>query len=334
MNDDKESSNAVVILGAGATRGVSSLRRPIVPPLDADFFQQLMRFPRGQHDCVDRVLRDLPNLCGSAHRTTLEQYFSLLEALPEVVDISPHPRFKSKTRRANAERLTRAVAVLLNEALAGSNGQHLDCKYHTAMVNALRSGDSILTFNYDCTIDWSLKLSGKAKWNPTTGYGIRAVNGASWVTDRQVSDDSPVKLFKMHGSLHFKHIDRDLLTLWSGPFRQDGEEFKIIPPIMSKRLDDGYKQIWSSAASALAQTRRLCIIGYSLPASDLTALALLLCNVGRVDLDVLTIVNPSREVSDRLYSVLSVAIGPDTRVVFNHDFAEFADQGCPGLGGR
>lgn len=330
----KQSSPAVVILGAGATRGASTLRRPIRPPLDADFFSQLMRFRQGDHECVDQVLRDVPKLCGSAHNTTLEQYFSLLAAMPEVMSISPSDRFKERTRKKMIRYLTKSVAVLLKEALQESDDQHLYCKHHDAMVNALRAGDSILTFNYDCTVDWALKQSGKSRWNPMTGYGIQCSGSDVWATNHKVQPESPIRLLKMHGSLHFKWVSEQSLDLWPTPFRSDKEDFMIIPPVMSKKLGPGFVRIWKSAAESIFCARRLCVVGYSLPATDLTALALLRCNLRPGHLENLTIVNPSREVCDRLYSVLSYAVGRNTRVVFNRDFAEFSDQGCPGLWNR
>jgi hypothetical protein len=67
---------AVFVLGAGATRGASfvgSGQNPCLPPLDADFFQQLQRIESAKHAAtIERTLRDLDELFGHTHGLTLE----------------------------------------------------------------------------------------------------------------------------------------------------------------------------------------------------------------------------------------------------------------------
>ena len=77
---------AVVVLGAGATRGAEFVDSPdgqaCVPPLNADFFTQLQRVQADnlQPD-VDAVMRDVIESFGANFNLTLEEYFTHIEAL-------------------------------------------------------------------------------------------------------------------------------------------------------------------------------------------------------------------------------------------------------------
>src|SRR5262245_59355008 len=79
---------AVIVLGAGATRGASFVaagsraRRVCLPPLDRDFFTQLQRVAKPLHqDVINTVLRDAVDLFGANFRVTLETMFTTVEQL-------------------------------------------------------------------------------------------------------------------------------------------------------------------------------------------------------------------------------------------------------------
>ncbi len=66
--------------------------------------------------------------------------------------------------------------------------------YKSFASNALSPGDAVITFNYDLALDRELKRSGM--WSIGSGYGF-AVGGVD-------SENSPCKLFKLHGSTNWR----------------------------------------------------------------------------------------------------------------------------------
>lgn len=77
---------AVVVLGAGATRGAEFVNSPggraCVPPLNADFFTQLQRVQADNlQPEVDAVMKDVIESFGANFKLTLEEYFTHIEAL-------------------------------------------------------------------------------------------------------------------------------------------------------------------------------------------------------------------------------------------------------------
>ena len=81
--------------------------------------------------------------------------------------------------------------------------------YRIFTTEVLAPGDAVITFNYDLALDRELKQSGK--WSIGSGYGF-AVDGVS-------SEDSPCKLFKLHGS-----------TNWRGELFQGNLSFGQVNP--------------------------------------------------------------------------------------------------------
>ena len=66
--------------------------------------------------------------------------------------------------------------------------------YKVFANDVLAPRDAIITFNYDLALDRELKKSGK--WSIGNGYGF-VINGSS-------PEDSPCKLFKLHGSTNWR----------------------------------------------------------------------------------------------------------------------------------
>ena len=107
--------------------------------------------------------------------TTLEHTIRLLEATGRESRAFSIPELKAKR-----DRLIQAVAIVLEESLTpsyadgSSKREAKDCKHHAALVlNTLRKNDVIISFNYDCVIDYALKRHGKGKWHARYGYGLK-----------------------------------------------------------------------------------------------------------------------------------------------------------------
>lgn len=165
-------------------------------------------------------------------------------------------------------------------------------------------GDTVITFNYDESLDLELRRAGK--WDLSTGYGfpfgIKAVSSA-------------VTLLKLHGSINWMASLGGGVT--SGPVALSsgfmggrpvihtvdaeflgykdfiGHTFPGGAAIMSMILPGRIKQffydtsggvefkgfwdwLWSKAAEALRNSERVVICGYSMPDADTRARELLL----------------------------------------------------------
>jgi hypothetical protein len=301
---------AVFVLGAGATRGasfVNPIKNPCLPPLDADFYAQLQRIQNRKHaKTIDGVIQDTVDLFGVNFNVTMETVFTTLEHTERMIQTTGENRdFKGSEINEKKERLKQAIAATLEEALCeGGLQTGTECLNHRRLVRRMQSGDEIVSFNYDCLIDETLRRRGNLKWNARYGYGFvlgKARGNLSgdqhWMPERPASKDETIKLYKLHGSLHFDTLD-DKVKLKQRPYtKQHGDlRFTIIPPESNKRYDQGvFKRLWNQAGQGLHRTDTLVIIGYSFPLTDSHATALFRVSGRKAGLKSLTLVNPDRE---------------------------------------
>lgn len=335
---------AVFILGAGATRGASFVDpavNPCLPPLDADFYNQLQRIRNDKHrDLVENVIKDTVELFGTNFRVTMETAFTLLEQMTRMIATTGETRdFKRKDLEEKKNRLIQAIAAVFEESMCQQQAANKqtrktrDCQYHKALVEKLNKGDSIITFNYDCLIDEALKRHGSGKWNPRYGYGFKLggrgknLSGDDkWRPSKVAPKDDTVKLYKLHGSLHFI-VSGEKVTLKQRPYtKQHGKlRFTVIPPESSKRYDEGvFAHLWKQAGQAIHGAETLVVIGYSIPVADSHANALLRVSVKREAIKSLVIVNPDREARYRTREILKRGLSKESRVLVFDTLKEFA----------
>ena len=105
---------AVIIIGAGATRGasfVNSQKNPCLPPCDADFFTQLQRIKNTKHhELVRKVIADTVDLFGVNFRLTLENEFATLEHTIKMVEATGERRdFNRNDLVEKRDRLLQAI---------------------------------------------------------------------------------------------------------------------------------------------------------------------------------------------------------------------------------
>jgi hypothetical protein len=340
-------NTTILVLGAGATRACSFVRPekwPCLPPLNKDFFTQLQRVPDKKHqNDINAIIKDVIELFGANFAVTLEDVFSTLEHTIRMLSVTQKQRaYKKSHLQAIRDRLMAAIAIVMEASLAehGDDGHAkqsaLPCKYHEKIVNKiLRRKDHIISFNYDCVIDYALRARGDGKWDPHYGYGFnlgpRGTNiegDDAWRPEKPAGQNTTIHLHKLHGSLHFQFGEGDSkkVRLKERPYtKQHGTpRYSIIPPESNKAYDKGiFAVLWANAAEALGRARNLIIIGYSLPATDLHATALFRTSIRSEQLKSLTIVNPSREDRARIRSVVQRGISTETRVLSFDSVREF-----------
>ncbi len=333
---------AVFIFGAGATRGASFVdpkENPCLPPLNEDFFVQLQRIKNKKHqELIVQVLEDMVELFGPNFKITMENAFTILEHMMRMLETTGETRdFKKREIRQQRERLVQSIAAVFEEALTeeGTSRKPRECKYHTKFVaDILKPRDSIISFNYDCLLDYTLKEHGTNKWNPRYGYGLLRGRGRkelqgeqNWEPDPPAEKDATVYLYKLHGSLHFwMQETKKTIVLKQRPYtKQKGNlRFTIIPPEWHKDYDKGpFKRLWRLAGKALHKTNALVFIGYSLPETDLHATTLFRMSVKKESLKSLVVVNPDKDTRYRIANVVKRGIGRTTRILTFDTLEEF-----------
>lgn len=308
---------AVFVLGAGATRGCSFVdphKSPCLPPLDADFFTQLQRISNPKHKKLVRaVVNDVVELFGHNFNVTLETMFTSLEHTIRMVEFKGDKKdFKLCELETKRDRLKQAIAAVLEDSLTHKdNSKAIDCENHKRFVEeVVQKDDSILSFNYDCTIDNALREYGRGKWIPRYGYGFNlGARGKNLTGDQywlplnsNPESKETCYLYKLHGSLNFQisepkkiknakckvHLKMDPYT------KKNGElQFDIIPPEWNKKYDSGvFADLWKHAGDSIYQTDHIILIGYALPPTDLHSSTLFRTSLNKRGLKSLVIVNP------------------------------------------
>ena len=333
---------AIFVFGAGATRGASFVnptKNPCLPPLDSDFFTQLQLINSQKNKKVaEKVLEDVVELFGINFNITMEKMFTTLEHMHRMLKTTGESRdFKRDEIKTRRERLVQSIAAVFEESLTQQGRKFCECKYHNKFVaNILQPGDSIINFNYDCVLDYSLKSKGDKKWNPRYGYALPIGSGnrklpgeEHWMPNDPTKDKSNILVYKLHGSLHFWEQgkkDKAKVILKKHPYtRQRGDlRFTIIPPEWHKSYDEKtFKLLWQKAGSNLHKTKHLVLIGYSLPSTDLHSTVLFHVSIKKKGLKSLVIVNPDHEARHRIRNVIWRGINNKTKILAFNSLEEF-----------
>ncbi len=283
------------ILGAGASRHVGYplsnsmgsellawMRRTPDSPLDYPGTANLLRDTFGQIDNFEELLTQVGSLIQQYEHGSLEE-----RGLRSTIAFA---RFTlSQGLRDWFTEIRRSDAVA----------------YRDFARDVVQSGDCIIDFNYDVSLDRELKLANK--WLPGDGYGFRI---------DCLPYDSPVNLLKLHGSVNWLAIMAGGAR--SGAFGLGSGMFGNRPTLATTELEFlGYGDIsdpafpresaalpvmilparvkqfffasnmgaewawfwddlWEQAREALGRSERLVVCGYSLPAADERARELLL----------------------------------------------------------
>ena len=314
----------------GGASFVDPMKDPCLPPLDADFFTQLQRVRNSKHKTLIKdVMRDVVDLFGQNFEVTMETVFSTLEHTERMIDATGESRdFKKQDIQKKRQRLEQAIAVVLEESLTESDKDghsthtRKSCDFHNDFVSSILSpGDDIISFNYDCVLEDALKSKGDGKWNPRYGYcfnlgagGKNLTGDQNWAPNVSADKESTVRLFKLHGSLHFQISGGKAghkVNLKQHPYtkRKGNLRFSIIPPEWQKAYDQGaFALLWKQASAAIHRADRIILIGYSLPATDLHSTALFRTSIKKAALKSLTVVNPDSAARKRIRSVLQLTV--------------------------
>jgi hypothetical protein len=282
------------------------------------------------------VLRTVWDLYARIDGIGLEEYYRDVETRASIGRIAKSvgkPKEWSG-RKEDLEELIRRVYIQTTTKEDATGRNPLKSQAHEAILKGLRSGDTVMTFNYDLVIEES--FGSTPVWNPSDGYGTR-IPGVTkdwpriWLEKRNLprSAKSEILLLKLHGSLGWAPYQNGTIKLKPRPYlvrKGKPESVSVLPPGWNKRIDlNPYKLFWREARLRLQKCKSLLIVGYSLPDTDLLARALF-AEVVRTRsagdyLDDFVVVDPDPEVRRKLLKLFTSALGPLCRIQ-QYDFIE------------
>ena len=163
------------------------------------------------------------------------------------------------------------------------------------LLPELQNGDAVVTTNWDTMAEWI--LGGEGLWSPFSGYGFRCnlADGLVPYVTRPLPEDLPkdsqITLLKLHGSYGWRRKDDEHIYLEHArflqhlPFRFDKtdlcfrdaaepdigvfDELALLYPSYLKQIrGPELQEIWYLAGQAFNHTKRVKILGYSLPLAD------------------------------------------------------------------
>lgn len=217
------------VLGAGASYPVYPLAIKLLERIDNYIHENgkcFNRFNYADWPAVMRWFADNPNplLRQAFHNGNIEQIFTVLDLAESLVDDSLVDILRAS--KMGAEAVAAAKASHKKLAAEASEYQHKRRILMWAVENffqekhssdqkefnsdqwktlrefgeLLHSGDTVITFNYDTTVERVLLNLGK--WSPADGYGEHLVFQAGRNDERRVTfAPSQVKVLHLHGAV-------------------------------------------------------------------------------------------------------------------------------------
>ncbi len=345
---------ALVVLGAGATRASRFVKKVkgkeekytsfCAPPLNSDFFTQMQRITDDKYmEAISGTISATCDIFGKNFNLTMEDLFTQLEFMLRSFQLV---KIRKKRGLETIEKLRKLRKSLFESIFAVFEysvhkpfQDEYHCEFHKNLIGALNNDDSIISFNYDCLIDETLKEFGGRKWDPKWSYcfpshNYRHVGFEHWKKDAttETTKKETIKLLKVHGSINWKikefkeNGDRGEITLRERLWHQKGySHYTIIPPEWNKDIVTKasiFNKIWSEAAKRIAREDKFIFIGFSFTPTDLHAASLFQVAVSKIN--TLIIVNPDKEARYRTRKILNKGIGCDTRIFQFDKFEEFA----------
>lgn len=331
---------AVVILGAGASRGSSHFKGSLTPaPLDGDFFK-ILELIQHKDPNLKALLQFIRKEFRKGSYPSMEAVFTQLEALARFhknLNITPGPTIKSYARELS--KFTENLATYFGIVFLDENQRHIICPYHNELAKSLSANDTVVSFNYDCLIDTSLKEAADRSWNTKGGYGIELSDpNKNWDperTGRGPIATHPIRLLKLHGSLNWDRSNGEnpeQLRLRDAPYCPANRAKKeVVPPVWNKEVlnDPVLKELWKEARKRLPTGKVLVVIGYSAPQTDLVSQALIRVSASErksnQKLTHLIVVNPDREARNDVINLVENGMDATTSVIEIGSFQEFSE---------
>ncbi|MEO8392327.1 MAG: SIR2 family protein [Chloroflexota bacterium] len=268
----------VYVLGAGATRAVAPNM-----PLTVNLLPKILE-SAGQEICW--FLNDFYQASTPEDLPPLEDVLTQIDfAINENRPLSP--KYTVQYMRTLRENLIFNICDIIR------GGKDINFEAAVAQMESfilsLPEDDSIISLNYDLVADTAIRLAAGWKY-VNYGFPVRQAVSHQQNKPDQITEYSPITLYKLHGSLNwlFCPLCRAVDTIdghLSGEHYIYDEAKKkvercttcdvvyepvIITPSFLKSYENLYvSYMWRQAENQLAQADNIVFIGYSLPDADM-----------------------------------------------------------------
>jgi hypothetical protein len=318
--------NAVVVLGAGASRG-SNVPGDKTPPLDAEFLTEAANYFRGKNvrgpyrEHVKAWKAFLDHLKGAGLKFDevkawrLEQLSTFLEARANL-----HELQLGRGRPRKFVEALDALKVVVCYVLRGTGGAKF-CDLHRALFE-LVTPSAVLSFNYDLIADQSMLEMGILNWSSKQYRGARYIEIPIGKRSKYVPINSKrlrgqTPLLKLHGSMNWEKKRRGTGYRLSGcelptaeyrqlKYSQIPDKPYIVPPVAAKMQigESELRDHWRSAVRCLNKAGSWIIWGYSFPGTDTISQVLFRAALARNrKFKPVLVINPDMSVADRVKTV-------------------------------
>ncbi len=283
-----QNRKAVLLLGAGATRG--AIRHVLVnnkrlrPPLNGDFFRVAETYARahGAKSVESRRLQRLRRVFREdipvPGMPTMEEAFGLLYLAGDFPEIYKRRRGR-KPGAGQSQEIDDFLALAFG-VLTELEGSPSTATEYDRLAANLTANDTIITLNYDTLLDSALWRHG---WDPRVGYCLAGdPKKVRWKVNPAASPASAsrVRLLKLHGSVNWfvRGSTSQLEAVFKKkpvrvtPPRRNGiaqHIRQIVPPLYGKAFKhEHWRKLWELAYASLREAEILAVVGCSLVDTD------------------------------------------------------------------
>lgn len=339
----------VYILGAGASHGNSLPDENQKPPLTKEFLKSALKNPDiridGWHKDYKEILNKTFNIDEkSLESENIEVILSLAYAQRMLSDITIEEGNNNSFFKEyqNGNHIFESIAYLIHETIRYYTSflKEKDCEFHKKLVEKLDDHDTIISFNYDLIIDFSVFRSGKIKFDVKSDYGIKFDNIFEpfrhkhvWRQLSNLNENNNPDLLKLHGSINWffqpksrKNQEQEKLYivdlndilinnlenityipnynyLYQVIIPPLGEKLSFLKPEEANLWEKVWSILWKKAYESLFNCDRVIIIGYSLPELDINAHWLLRRTMAENKNAKIIIVNPCSKTIEKFESI-------------------------------
>lgn len=171
--------------------------------------------------------------------------------------------------------------------------ENINLKGMMKILELVKAGDCIITFNYDLLIEQG--LFEKGLWNPIDGYGFNKISQDEKLINKDYPETT-VDLIKLHGSINWlneslfgiedevsillTNIDDGICFFNGLEVQSSHHQYRsrypknpmIIMPTFLKHFNKSYEiKLINRAVESAQSSDKVYVIGYSLPPADTTA---------------------------------------------------------------
>jgi hypothetical protein len=257
---------------------------------------------------------------------------------------------KSRKKVSNSEYLNWLSHLITDYLMkcksnrTGNTRKFVDAVFPPKPRDFKELNNRIITFNYDLIIDRVLLERG---WSKQKIYFDRIVRQQADNTRRNFKDAFPDPLLlKLHGSINwrcsqqdFENIingesnSKDKITIWTddtkSPSPDDGHSPLIIPPIPNKPITATpiFRHLWTNAFEYLHEAKKIVIVGYSCPQTDVMARSIFTQFTNKTTTDIY-IIDPAVNAMQNFVDLMHTRVKKNVRWHYYRTFNDYIRNHC------